>query len=194
MIPRTTIQLPELPYNFNALSPILSAEAMRIHYLGHHKGYVDKFNKLLHSGGSEEDLEFNYHGHLLHSLYWKSFTPKESFPGELTLRLIQGQFPGTNSVEDFLELLFNKAMSLKGSGWVVVSIANKRAQLLLHTDTISNHNITELWPNSKVLFVLDVWEHAFYLDYANKKNAFFKQMLQIIDWDTIEHRVLQSLS
>src|SRR5271156_2944665 len=78
-LPDSPLILPPLPYKLDALWPVINSESMSIHYHGHHQAYVDNYNKLLKEGGSKEDKEFNYGGHVLHSLLWKNLAP---FPTE----------------------------------------------------------------------------------------------------------------
>ena len=188
-IPLQPLVLSPLPYSYDAFEPFLSKEAMMVHYLGHHRNYVNKFNELIArlEGGeklgrdiSPLDLEFNFYGNLLHQYYWNSFTPKKTIPETFTKRLIRDSF---NTTEQFLDEIGSAASSIKGSGWVVVT--EESGELLI--STIPNH---ELWQEARrPLLVLDVWEHAYYLDYQNKKNTFFLDMLKLINWDTFENRL-----
>ena len=165
-IPNKPLYLPPLPYGYAGLEPITSAQALKIHYGGHHKGYVDKFNKLLKEGGPKQDLEFNYSGHILHTHYWESFGPKESYPGSITQRMLDPEF--------FVESLVDSAMKIKGSGWVVAVLDRGKVRIV----SIANHNLRDI-AHFDPLLVLDAWEHSYYIDFANMKKKFFNSSIFI---------------
>lgn len=188
-IPLQPLELIPLPYSYDAFEPFLSEEAMRLHHLGHQRGYVNKFNELLARLNAGEiigkeispfDLEFNFYGNLLHQYYWNSFNPGQTSPGIFTKKLIRDSF---NTTDQFLSEIGSAAASIKGSGWVIVT----EEEGLLEISTIPNH---ELWQEAKrPLLVLDAWEHAYYLDYQNKKNTFFLEMIKMINWHAFENRL-----
>jgi Fe-Mn family superoxide dismutase len=214
-IPLNRLILPPLPYYYDALEPLISAEAMRIHYEGHHKNYVDTFNKLLdrlehvpimkplfresfpgEHGVSPTSLEFNFFGHILHSHYWNSISPRRSsWPGPTTEAALSRSYLSLDGPGSFLIDLSQAAQSIKGSGWVVVVPSD--CKRYIDVQTIENHNPLEArttWSREairsetgkKPLLVFDAWEHAYYLDYQNKKGSFFKDLGEFINWDALE--------
>ena len=187
-IPKEPLKLPPLPYSYDGLEPVTSPEALKIHYLGHHGGYVKKFNELLKNGGSRADLEFNYSGHVLHSQFWESYNPHETIPGFATLDLITAKYPGTvYPVENFVNDMVETAMKIKGSGWSLAVIRNGK----LDIRSIPNHEL-RLVSREDPFLILDAWEHVYYLDYAHKKKEFFSGIVDLINWNTLERRALQS--
>lgn len=185
-IPKTKLVLPPLPYSFDGLEPVTSSRALQIHYKGNHAGYVKNFNRLLIEGGSQADLEFNYSGHILHCEFWKSYSPLRTAPGNATLSLINDTYPNVlYPLGNFVNEIVETAMKIKGSGWAIAII--DRGQLKV--TSIPNHDLKKIIHANPVL-VLDGWEHVFFLDYANKKKAFFEGIVELINWDTVEQRVL----
>jgi Fe-Mn family superoxide dismutase len=179
-IPKKKLRLPSLPYHYDGLEPITSSQALRVHYEGHHAGYVKNFNKLLDEGGSRPDLEFNYSGHILHTHYWESFGPQESYPGVETQQMLDP--------EAFVRSLVNTALKIKGSGWSVAVLDRGQVKIM----PIANHDLRNI-VHFEPLLVLDAWEHNYYLDFANMKKKFFNSIVELINWDTLEKRLASSL-
>lgn len=182
-IPKKKLVLPSLPFPLNSLEPVISSKALKIHYIGHHKSYIKKFNHLLTSGGKREDLLFNYYGHVLHSLYWENLSNYGSslLDGPIYAQ-IKKQF---GSEKAFYKKLLGKANSLKGSGWTLLLRDKKSKKLTIKN--ISNHNVEEV-SGLKPLLVIDVWEHSYYLDYQNRKTTFLENFTYIINWDKVNER------
>lgn len=175
-LPESKLVLPKLPYSLNSLEPIISGEAMKTHYLGHHKGYVDTYNKLLEEGGKIEDREFNYFGHILHSILWTCLTPTSIMNSEIKTLILKKY----QSINYFLENLIEKTMSIKGSGWLLL---DKNFKFL----TIPNHDLSNV--GEPPILVLDQWEHFFYLDFKNKKKDFMEKIVFKINWDMVLKRL-----
>jgi len=180
-IPRSPQILRPLPYAYDAIEPVLSAEAMLIHHVNHQGGYVKKFNKLLKNGGSEEDLEFNYSAHILHTLYFNNLaSPHSTHPGPKFL----ASFP---SAENCLLEMLQEASNIKGSGWALLVEDNKG----LSIKSIPNHELGRVVNKCKPILVLDLWEHAWYLDYQSDKADFLESIKSCINWDKVESRLAQ---
>jgi len=185
------LNLPPLPFAYDSFKPVISSKAMRIHYEGHHKGYVTTFNNLLDrfnrgeifgkGGISPSVLEFNFYGHLLHSYYWNSITPQKTVPGPQTKKLIKASYKNLNA---FLDDLVNTAANIKGSGWAI-AIAEDG---YLSVRGIPNHNLWEI-SSHRPLVVIDAWEHAYYLQHQNRKRSFFENIVTFINWNTFENRL-----
>lgn len=191
-----TYVLPQLPYSYDALEPYISAEIMELHHTKHHQAYVDGANAALAALETaranadmaainmyEKNLAFHLGGHTNHSIFWKNMTPnaKAGPEGELA-SAIDADF---GSLDNFKKQFTASAMGLQGSGWAVLAY-----------DTISGHLITfQLYdqqgnvPVGTVpLLMLDMWEHAFYLDYKNVKGKYVEQWWNIVNWDDVEAR------
>lgn len=190
-IPKKSLVLGPLPYEYDALEPILSARAMKIHYEGHHASYVKKFNSLLKERGSREDLEFNYSAHILHTLYFNNLAPPGSTkPGPLFRSRISQNFKnGKHPTETCLLEMLEQGSKLKGSGWTLL-LENRRSKLEIQN--IPNHELGKIVDSYKPILVIDVWEHVWAYDYPANKKDFLKNILSCINWDVVENRLSQS--
>ncbi len=188
--------LPDLEYDFGALEPHISGRIMQLHHGKHHKGYVDKANETLEKlaeareseeysrlAGLEKALAFNLSGHVLHSIFWRNLTPGggDAPCGELA-RAIARDF---GSFEAFRQQLTEVAASIMGSGWAALVWEPMAGRLL--TCQIYDHQ-SNLSQGGLPLMVIDAWEHAYYLQYANQKTEFFKAVWNLWDWDDVGAR------
>lgn len=187
----------ELPYAADALSPVLSAETLTLHHGKHLQTYVNNLNKLLPGSGWEDlPLEelvrrvpqggiFNNAGQILnHNLYFLQLrAPKEgNVPtGELAER-IDRQF---GSFEAFQAAFSAQAAGLFGSGWAWLS-ADPDGTLVISQEGNAGNPVTR---GLKPLLTIDVWEHAYYVDYRNRRPDYIAAFWQIIDWDTVATRL-----
>lgn len=191
----TTFELIQLPYAPDALEPVISAQTISFHYGKHLQAYVNNLNGLLASSGFENaTLEeivykseggiFNNAGQILnHNLYFTQFcAPQEDNQpvGELA-EAIKSQF---GSFDAFREEFQKKGATLFGSGWVWLS-ADKDDKLVITQETNASNPLTKgLTP----LLTFDVWEHAYYLDYQNRRPDHLSALWQIIDWTVVGQR------
>ncbi|MFZ5365369.1 MAG: superoxide dismutase [Patescibacteria group bacterium] len=188
--------LPDLPYGYADLAPYISEEQLKIHHTKHHQGYVNAANKIFNmlaearKSGSELDvkatlkeLSFNVAGHLLHSLFWTKMAPQGAGgePGDLGKALAE-EF---GSVERFKDEFSLAAVSAEGSGWAVLTYDPLVKKLMI--TQIEKHNVN-LVPSLPVLMALDVWEHAYYLDYKNERAKFVEAFWNIVNWHGINER------
>ena len=191
-------ELIQLPYAPNALEPVISEQTISFHYGKHLQAYLNNLNALLPGSGFEEmtlaDIVgkseggiFNNAGQILnHELYFTQFKPyqqaaTENLPKGRLAEAIDRQF---GSFAAFREEFQKKGATLFGSGWVWLS-AEKDGQLVVTQETNANNPLTKgLTP----LLTFDVWEHAYYLDYQNRRPDHLAALWQIIDWDVIEQR------
>ncbi|HPU21534.1 MAG TPA: superoxide dismutase [Thermoclostridium caenicola] len=191
--------LPPLPYPYDALEPVISEEALRIHHDRHHKAYVDGLNRaelaLVEARGSndyayvkywENQLAFNGSGHILHSIFWTNMAPLGAGgqPGIATatqIKLYFGDF--SNFKAQFIEA----AEKVEASGWAILvwHPAWRRLELL---QCEKHQNLTQ-WSGIPIL-VCDVWEHAYYLDYRNRRREYLEKWWSLINWDDVERRLL----
>jgi len=185
--------LPKLPYDYKDLEPYISAEVLTLHHDKHHAAYVAGANALLdkiqdaRNNNAELDyksvlkaLSFNVGGHILHEAFWKNMASEKSGknqPKGAILKAIEKEF---GSFERFKKEFSETAKSVEGSGWAVLT-AN------LSIMQIEKHNVN-LFPEQKILLCLDVWEHAYYLDYKNDRAKFVENWWNIVDWKEVEER------
>jgi len=198
MIPSGQHQLPPLPYSYNALEPIISEETLRIHHDKHHKGYVDGLNNaelnLVESRQNnayeyikywENELAFNGSGHILHSIYWSIMAPigMRGEPGLYTMNEINKYF---GNFENFKEQFINATAKVEGSGWGILTWQPTWNHLeILQAE--KHQNLTQ-WSGIPIL-VCDVWEHAYYLDYQNKRKEYINEWWDLINWYEVERRL-----
>ena len=187
-------ELISLPYGSKDLEPVISAQTLSFHHGKHLQGYVDNLNKLLPGSGMEADsLElivckasggmFNNAGQILnHNLYFTQFCKGGS---QLKDGFLKSQIVKQwGSVEAFQAEFVAKGVGLFGSGWVWLS-AKKDGSLVITQEPGAENPITE---GLKPLLTFDVWEHAYYLDYQNRRAAQLEALWQILDWSVIEKR------
>lgn len=194
---KQTYQLPDLPYDFSALEPVLSAEIMELHYTKHHQAYVNNLNIALeqyHEAEIKKDLpsmialqssiRFHGGGHVNHSIFWKLLVPcsqrTKDFPtGALSLA-IDRDF---GSFDHFKEQFTRVTLGVQGSGWGFLGY-NKVEKCLVLT-TSSNQDPVSMQGFAPLLCI-DVWEHAYYLQYKNVRADYVKAIWQIFSWDEVE--------
>ena len=188
-------ELMALPYAPDALEPVISKETIAFHHGKHLAGYVNNLNGLLSGSGFEEStLEeivckatggmLNNAGQILnHNLYFQQFTgkPGKSAPAGELAEAIAHDF---GSFETFKEEFQKKGTTLFGSGWVWLS-ADKDGKLVITQEPNAANPIQK---GLKPLLTFDVWEHAYYLDYQNRRPDHLAALWQIIDWEIIESR------
>jgi superoxide dismutase, Fe-Mn family len=189
-------QLPPLPYAYDALEPYISAEIMRLHHDIHHKGYVEGLNKAekMIAKWSEtnnnsmlrhwmREQSFNGSGHFLHSIFWKIMSPSGGGnPTGVLQKQIIKDFTG---VDHFKKLFTHAAQSVQGSGWAMLVWEIPSGRLKIQT--VEKHNMYALWDVIPLL-VLDVWEHAYYLQYETDKNKYIENWWNIVNWEHVSER------
>lgn len=193
-------RLPELPFDRSALEPHMSAETLDFHYGKHHRAYVDKTNELLGAkggaGGSLVEVVrrsrqagdsklFNNAAQLWnHSFFWQCLAPADGQkPGGKLARMIEESF---GSSEDMLKALKQEAVNHFASGWAWLVLDHDSLKIVsLHdSDTPLVHD------GMTPLFTLDVWEHAYYIDYRNERPRFAESVLgNIVNWDFVERNL-----
>jgi len=191
-----SFSLPKLPYDYNALEPYISEEQLKLHHDKHHLAYVNGanagFEKIDKANSENADLEmkpllkelsFNIGGHLLHSIFWENMAPSGKGgggqPGGAVAEMIN---MGFGSFEHFRKQFTLAATSTEGSGWAVLAAHPCIGRPLIMQ--IEKHNVN-LFPNFQILMALDVWEHAYYLDYKNDRAKFVEAFWSLINWDRV---------
>ncbi|NPV92665.1 MAG: superoxide dismutase [Firmicutes bacterium] len=203
MVPPGGHRLPPLPYAYDALEPVISARTLKIHHDIHHKAYVDGLNqaeiKLVEARRQknfdlvkhwEGELAFNGSGHILHSIYWTVMAPegRGGSPGPLTTRCVDEYFGG---IEAFKAQFTSAAAKVEGSGWTILTWQPtwRRLEIL---QAEKHQNLTQ-WSGIPVL-VVDVWEHAYYLDYQSRRPEYLKAWWRLVDWREVERRLRLAVS
>jgi len=191
--------LPQLPYNYGDLAPYMSEEQLRIHHTIHHQAYVNGANailKRLDSARKEnadidvkaalKELSWNVGGHLLHSMFWRNLAPPGKGggkPGGELADVIEEEF---GSFERLRKEFTQAAVSVEGSGWAALTICEQTNRPLIMQ--IEKHN-ANVYPAFPILMVLDVFEHAYYIDYKNKRADFVEAFWNIVNWDEVNKRL-----
>ncbi len=190
--------LPQLPYAYNALEPVISEQIMTLHHTKHHQAYVNGANAALEkiekaSRGELEidvravlrDLSFNLDGHKLHSIFWPNMAPPGKGggkPGGGIADRIEKEFGG---FDRFKKLFSDAAKTVEGVGWALLLYDPETDRLVL--TQIEKQNLMHL-AQLPILLSLDVWEHAYYLQYKNDRASYVDAWWQVVNWDDVEKR------
>ncbi|VDK21774.1 unnamed protein product [Taenia asiatica] len=193
--------LPDLPYDFGALEPVISAEIMKCHYEKHHATYVnnlniaeEKFAEALHKGdvsamiALQPALKFNGGGHINHSIFWCNLCPNGG--GEPSGPLADAIKRDFGSFEAFKEKMTNAAVSVQGSGWGWLGFEPSSGRLRI--TACANQDPLEGTTGLKPLLGIDVWEHAYYLQYKNQRPDYVKAIWKIINWKDVAERLAKA--
>lgn len=188
--------LPDLPYDYSALQPSISGAIMELHHGKHHQAYVTGANTALSALAEardkddlanvnklEKDLAFNLGGHVNHSIFWTNMSPDggDKPTGELAAA-IDDQF---GSFDKFAAHFTATALGVQGSGWSVLAYDSIGERLIIVQLFDQQGNL----PAGIVpVLMLDVWEHAYYLDYKNVRADYVKAFWNIVDWSNVQQR------
>jgi len=195
--------LPQLPYGYKDLAPYISEEQLTIHHQKHHQAYVNGTNAIfekldkarkdvtdLDIKSTLKNLSFNIGGHLLHSLFWPNLAPAGKGGGKPSGMLGDALDKEFGSFERFKKEFAQVAVSVEGSGWAALTFCKQTNRPILMQ--IEKHN-TNIYPAFGILMVLDVWEHAYYLDYKNQRAKFVDAFWNIVNWDEVNNRLEELL-
>lgn len=187
-------ELVKLPYDTQALEPVINADTIAFHHGKHLLGYVNTLNSLIEGTEMENmPLEeivrkssgkvFNNAGQVLnHNLYFTQFTPKSSgAPSGALLKQIEEQF---SSMDNFMKEFENACVTLFGSGWTWLA-ADEQGKLHILQEPNAGNPLTQ---GFKPLLGFDVWEHSYYLGYQNRRADHVHDLWQIVDWNVVEKR------
>lgn len=189
-------QLPPLPYRYNALEPYISEEIMRLHHTKHHQSYVDGLNKAelemekARKSGDfslikhwEREAAFNGAGHYLHTIFWNIMNPQGG--GEPTGALKRAITESFGSFATFQKHFTEAAKAVEGGGWAILVWSPRSRRLeILQSEKHQNLSQWDVIP----LLVLDVWEHAYYLQYKNDRAKYIENWWKIVYWPKVEKR------
>jgi len=199
-------KLPDLNYEYSALEPFIDEATMRIHHTKHHQGYIDKLNKALEGHENLMNLTIeelmmkldeipeeikqvvinNGGGHINHSMFWEILrASKENNKPEGEIEKAINQKFG--NFEEFKKLFNEKAMSLFGSGWVFLELTTNGLNVKRH----SFQNNPLMYGNKPIMGI-DVWEHAYYLKYQNRRAEYVDAWWNVVNWEKVEERYLEA--
>ncbi len=186
--------LPELPYALDALAPVMSADTLNYHYGKHLQTYLDNVNRMIEGTPFADmklkDMITKAQGALYnnaaqafnHIIFFKQLTPTPTTISPLLTQALVARF---GSVDEFKSEFSNAAAALFGSGWVWLALdANNVLQIVPEPN--AGNPITR---NMRPLMCIDVWEHAYYLDYQNRRGDYIKNFWNLVNWDYIEKRM-----
>jgi Fe-Mn family superoxide dismutase len=190
-------ELPELPYDYSALEPHLSGEIVTLHHDKHHQAYVDGANTTIEKLGEaresgnfatinqlEKNLAFHVSGHVLHSLFWSNMSPDGGGQPEGELAAAVTEHLG--SYDALRAQLTEAAMGVQGSGWGALAWEPVAGRLTI--EQIYDHQ-SNVGQGSVPLLVLDMWEHAFYLQYKNVKKDWVEAFWNLVNWADVSARL-----
>ncbi|MEM4398983.1 MAG: superoxide dismutase [Candidatus Nitrosocaldus sp.] len=199
----TKYTLPSLPYAYSALEPHIAKEIMELHHSKHHQAYVNGANAALDKleqarknnfqgvdvRAIERDLSFHLSGHILHSIFWPNMKPSGGGkPGGLLADMINANF---GSFDAFKAQFTETAKSVEGIGWAMLVYEPSSDQLL--TLNVEKHNM-QAAHGTVPLLVLDVWEHAYYLQYKNDRASYINAWWNVVNWDDADTRLKKAMA
>lgn len=194
-------QLSPLPYDYADLEPYISAQIMKLHHDVHHKGYVDAANaavieleRIRRAGGDAirsiravtDSLSFNLCGHVLHTVFWKNMKKGGGGDPSATSEIAKAITRDFGSMDGFRAQFSAAGAQVQGSGWAILAYEPLGQRLAVLQS--EKHNNTGAW-GSVPLLVLDVWEHAYYLQYQNKRTDYIKAFFNVVNWDDVNLRL-----
>lgn len=195
----TPYKLPELPYDFGALEPVIAGEIMQLHYTKHHQAYVNNLNTALEKSseamdkgdlasmiGLQQAIKFNGGGHVNHSIFWTNLAPASKGGGTppqgALLQALQKHF---GTLDAFIEKFSALTVGIQGSGWGWLGYNKSSKELVMTTcanqDPLSTQGYVPL-------LGIDVWEHAYYLQYKNVRGDYVKNIWKVVNWKNVEER------
>lgn len=190
--------LPDLPYGAKELEPYISETQLTLHHDKHHLAYVNGANAILQrmekarKDGTDFDVkatlkEMSFHvgGHLLHSLFWANLAPPSRAGGSPSAALAAEIDKEFGSFERFKKEFTQAAVGVEGSGWAALTYCMQTRRPIIMQ--VEKHN-TNVYPMFRILLVLDVWEHAYYLDYKNDRAKFVEGFWNIVNWAEADKR------
>lgn len=197
-------KLPDLPYDFAELEPVISAEIMNLHYSKHHQTYVTNLNKALEQYSEAEQkqdvaqmialqqaIKFNGGGHVNHSIFWTNLIGEKNGGGHLEKGVLLDHLTQEfGSLDLFIQDFSQKATAIQGSGWGWLGYNKQKKRLEMTTcdnqDPLSTKGLVPL-------LGIDVWEHAYYLQYKNVRAEYVKSIWKVVNWKNVESRLLDAM-
>lgn len=193
------IQVP-LPYAHNFLEPSMDEETLNLHYTFHHGGAIKGANKdlqMIKKAMDESNFEtvdfwtkklsYHFSSHILHSIFWTNLTNKKTEPKGELLKRIEREFGSFDKFKGYISVT---SKNVDGAGWGILGYQPYSDKLTIMQ--CENHEKLTQW-GVVPLLVIDVWEHAYYLKYKNKRNDFVDALFNIINWDNVAQRLALAL-
>ncbi|MGM0613628.1 MAG: superoxide dismutase [Bacteroidota bacterium] len=206
-VPDSDYAFGSLPYQFDDLEPYIDHKTMRLHYGKHHKGYYKKFLNAIKNSDAQgksiieilknvsqysNGVRNNGGGYYNHWLFWHSLTPETGQqPGEELSSAIEKAF---GSFEEFKETFSNAAASQFGSGWAWLIVDDEGNLLVTSTSNQDNPIMDVVETNGMPILALDVWEHAYYLKYNNKRTKYIENFWKLVDWENVDQRYKEAVN
>jgi superoxide dismutase len=200
-----TFELPKLPYEYTALEPHIDAQTMEIHYSKHHQAYVNNLNKaiqgtkmeslsleqlLFHAGKRGDAVRNNAGGHYNHTLFWEILTPKTGKPTGVLLTAINSAFGSFDS----LQRAMNQAASSRfGSGWAWLIVTPDKKLKVTSTSNQDNPIMDVAQDRGIPIIGIDVWEHAYYLKYQNKRGDYLTSIWSVMNWEAVTEKYIKAM-
>ena len=195
-----------LPYAYDALEPFVDAQTMEIHYTKHHAGYVTNLNKALKEAGMENNTDMNAilgniskystairnnaGGHYNHTLFWNVLTPNKDTKVSADLAAaIETTF---GSMEAFKTQLTQAAATRFGSGWAWLAVTPENKLVICSTPNQDNPLMDDAPVKGTPIFGIDVWEHAYYLKYQNKRGDYLQAIWNVVNWNEVSRLYAQT--
>jgi Fe-Mn family superoxide dismutase len=203
--PQSKFEFKPLPYAYDALEPYIDKLTMEIHYSRHHKAYYDNFIKAISGTGLEDKtlpeifaemykypvaIRNNGGGYYNHELYWDNMAPNGVAMSTGFMNLLTKKF---GSVDKFKEEFANASMTRFGSGWAWLSLDAEGEPFISSTPNQDNPLMDIAEKRGTPLLAMDVWEHAYYLKYQNKRLDYINAFWNLINWDVVEERYNKAL-
>jgi Fe-Mn family superoxide dismutase len=204
--------LPKLPYDYSSLEPYINAQTMEVHYTKHHQAYVDKLNEVLLDLPPDwrdkkleellaslqwipekfrERVKNNAGGHYNHSMFWEMMKPQGGGdPDGGLARQIETDF---GSAESFRGKFSEMALKIFGSGWVWLT-ANSKGKLKLIATPNQDNPLMRESDDQEPILGLDVWEHAYYLQYQNRRVEYIKNWWTVVNWENVAKRYMRKIA
>lgn len=199
------VELPELGYEYNALEPYFDEETMKIHHTKHHQGYTDKYNAAIEKhpeleGETPEGLlrnpdvipqdikaavRNNGGGYVNHKLFWQILKKDVELKGEIK-EAIEAKW---KNIDTFKEHFTHAASTLFGSGWTWLVVKDGKLDI-----AVSHNQDTPLTIGAQPILGLDVWEHAYYLKYQNKRPDYIEAFFKVINWEKVNELYLNAIN
>lgn len=194
----------ELPYAYNALEPHIDAETMEVHYSKHHAGYVKKLNDALKETEAEDKtlkeilgnvskmndkVRNNAGGHYNHDLFWSVLSPDGGEPSEALTRAINDAF---GSMDKMKSQMNEAASSRFGSGWAWLYVTSAGQLAVTSTPNQDNPLMDVADERGTPVFGIDVWEHAYYLKYQNKRGDYLSAIWNVVNWEEVSRRYAEA--
>lgn len=192
------IGIEKLPYAYSALKNFIDSETMNVHYNKHYKGYVEKLNKAL-SKKDYGDIELesivksikrfnktiknNAGGAFNHALFWKMLSPKKQKPSGKVIEKIKSEFGSFNNFKSKFEEI---AKNRFGSGWVWLIVTKRNSLKIMSTPNQDNPLMNSIKNGGYPILGLDLWEHAYYLKYRNKRDEYIKNFWDVVNWEFVD--------